>query len=63
MTPEEKLTDQIALKAENDRKLKAMASGSDAEILQNWQKLGFPQPAPSAVQVIKNSTGLSWRKL
>lgn len=63
MTPDEKLAAQVALKIENERKLAEMKSGSDAETLKNWQRLGFSQPAPVTVQMIKNRTGLSWRKL
>lgn len=62
MTADEKLAAQMALKAENDRRLKELKGSTDAEKLKGWMTLGFPQPAPAEVVEIKQKTGLSWDK-
>lgn len=63
MTADEKLAAQMALKAENDRRLKELKGSTDAEKLKGWMTLGFHQPAPTEVVEIKQNTGLSWNKL
>jgi hypothetical protein len=62
-TLEEKIEKQKELKRKIEEGLSKARVQGDAEVLTWWKNNGYPQPAPSAVQKIKNDLGFSWTKL
>lgn len=58
-----KLEAQMALKKKHDEELESFKATGDLGVLKAWAKMDFKQPAPQAVQDLKEKLGLSWRGL
>lgn len=58
-----KLESQMALKRQHEQELEEFRATGDVELLKAWAQMCYKQPAPSAIQELKNKLGLSWRKI